>query len=69
MRQSQRLGEIILEELEPGVLGHIVKERSEERGIGEGILNSVYSHSQGKTGVVHYFAGPQEELWLIRSER
>ncbi len=127
--QSQRLGEIILEELEPGVLGHVVKERSEERGIGEGIINSVYSHSQGNwvhdagawasfdwperygqhprepirareiwsieystsldlpewggqrismqreedawvddDGVVRYFAGPQEELWLIRSE-
>ena len=22
-----------------------------------------------ENGVVHYFAGPQEELWLIRSER
>ena len=128
--QSERLGEIILEELEPGVVGHVVKERSEERGIGEGILNSVYPHAQGnwvhdagawvsfdwperygqhprepvrereiwsieystsldlpewggqrismlreedawvdETGVVHYFAGPQEDLWLIRIER
>jgi hypothetical protein len=128
--QSQRLAEIILEELEPGVLGHLVKERSEERGIGEGILNSVYSHSQGnwvhdagawtsfdwperygqhprepirareiwsieystsldlpewegqrismlreedawvdERGVVRYFAGPQEDLWLVRSEK
>ncbi len=45
--QSQRLGEIILEELEPGVLGSVMKERSEERAIGEGILNSVYPHAQG----------------------
>jgi hypothetical protein len=128
--QSQRLGEIILEELEPRVLGHVVKERSEERGIGEGILNSVYPHAQGnwvhdagawvsfdwperygqhprepvrkreiwsieystsldlpewggqrismlreedawvdENGVVHYFAGPQEDLWLIASRR
>jgi hypothetical protein len=128
--QSQRLGEIIVEELEPGVLGHVFKEKSEERGIGEGILNSVYPHAQGnwvhdagawgsfdwperygqhprepvrareiwsieystsldlpewggqrismlreedawvdEKGVVRYFAGPQEALWLIRSER
>ncbi|MGH9319173.1 MAG: hypothetical protein ACRD21_05290 [Vicinamibacteria bacterium] len=128
--QSERLGEIILDELEPGVLGHVVKERAEERGIGEGIINSVYPHAQGnwvhdagawvsfdwperygqhprepvrrreiwsieystsldlpewdgqrismlreedawvdEKGVVSYFAGPQEELWLIRSDR
>jgi hypothetical protein len=126
--QSERLGEIILDELKPGVLGHVVKERAEERAIGEGILNSVYPHAQGNwvhdagawvsfdwperygqhprepvrgreiwsieysvsldlpewdgqrvsmfreedawvddKGVVRYFAGPQEELWLIRS--
>ena len=45
--QSVRVGKIILEELEPGVPGHVVKERSEERAISEGILNSVYPHSQG----------------------
>jgi Metallopeptidase family M24 len=128
--KSQRLGEIILEELEPGVAGHVVKERSEERGTGEGIISSVYNHSQGnwvhdagawttfdwperygqhprepvrareiwsieysasldlpewdgqrismlreedawvdEGGVVRYFAGPQEELWLIRTEQ
>jgi Xaa-Pro aminopeptidase len=128
--QSKRLGEILLEELEPGVPGHVVKERSEERGISEGILNSVYPHAQGnwvhdagawgsfdwperygrhprepvrpreiwsieystsldlpewggqrismlreedawvdEKGVERYFAGPQEELWLIRAER
>lgn len=127
--QSRRLGEIILDELKPGVLGHVVKERAEERGIGEGILNSVYPHAQGnwvhdagawvsfdwperygqhprepvrsreiwsieysvsldlpewdgqrismyreedawvdEKGAVRFFAGPQEELWLIRSE-
>jgi hypothetical protein len=105
-----------------------MKERAEERAIGEGILNSVYPHAQGnwvhdagawgsfdwperygqhprepirareiwsieystsldlpewdgqrvsmyreedawvdEKGVVRYFAGPQEELWLIRS--
>jgi hypothetical protein len=128
--QSQRLGEIILEELQPGVLGHVVKEKAEERGIGEGILNSVYCHAQGnwvhdagawvsfdwperygqhprepvrareiwsieystsldlpewdgqrismlreedawvdEKKVVRYFAGPQEALWLIRSDQ
>jgi hypothetical protein len=127
--QSERVGDIILEELSPGVLGHVVKERSEERATGEGILSSVYNHSQGNwvhdagawtvfdwperygqhprepvrareiwsieystsldlaewdgqrismlreedawvddDGVVRYFAGPQEELWLIRSD-
>jgi hypothetical protein len=126
--QSQRLGDIILEELEPGVLGHVVKEKAEERGIGEGILNSVYCHAQGnwvhdagawvsfdwperygqhprepvrqreiwsieystsldlpewdgqrismlreedawvdENGVKRYFAGPQDERWLIAS--
>jgi len=44
---SVRVGEIILEELEPGVAGHVVKERAEERALGEGILSSVYPHSQG----------------------
>jgi Xaa-Pro aminopeptidase len=126
--QSRRVGEIILDELKPGVLGHVVKERAEERAIGEGILNSVYCHAQGNwvhdagswvsfdwperygehprepvrereiwsieysssldlpewddqrismlreedawidaKGVVRYFSGPQEALWLIRS--
>ena len=45
--ESRRLGEIILEELQPGVAGYVVKERAEERALGEGILNSVYPHSQG----------------------
>jgi Xaa-Pro aminopeptidase len=45
--QSRRVGEIIVDELKPGVLGHVVKERAEERAIGEGILNSVYCHAQG----------------------
>ncbi len=127
--RSVRLGEIIEEELQPGVFGYVVKERAEKRGIGEGIRNSVYPHSQGNWvhgagawvsfdwperygqhprepvrsreiwsieysvsmnlpkwdgqaismlreedawvddyGQVHYFAGPQESLWLIRTE-
>ena len=126
---SVRLGVILTEELKPGVLGHVVKERAEERGIGEGIISSIYPHSQGnwvhgagswvsfnwperygrhprepvrqreiwsieysasrdipewggqrvsmpreedawvdEDGEVHYFAGPQKELWLIRTE-
>jgi Xaa-Pro aminopeptidase len=45
--QSRRVGEIIVSELKPGVAGHVVKERAEERAIGEGILSSVYCHAQG----------------------
>lgn len=45
--ESERLGAIILEELVPGVAGHVVKERAEERALGEGILSSVYPHAQG----------------------
>jgi hypothetical protein len=45
--QSVRLGAILVEELQPGVLGHVVKERAEERALGEGILASVYPHTQG----------------------
>jgi Xaa-Pro aminopeptidase len=128
--QSRRLGEIVCEELKPGVAGYVVKQRAEERALGEGILNSVYPHAQGNwvhgagawvsfdwperygqhprepvrareiwsieystsldldiwdgqrismlreedawvddAGDVHYFAGPQEELWVIRSAR
>ena len=44
---SVRLGMILTEELKPGVLGHLVKERAEERGISEGIISSIYPHSQG----------------------
>ncbi len=125
---SRRLGDIIREELEPGVPGHVVKEIAEERALGEGILSSVYPHAQGNwvhgagawvssdwperygqhprelvrareiwsveystshdldewdgqrismlreedawiddDGDVRYFAGPQEQLWLIRT--
>ena len=127
--QSIRVGEIITEELKPGVAGHMVKQAAEERASEEGILNSVYPHSQGnwvhgagawvsydwperygqhprekvryreiwsieystsldldewdgqrismlreedgyvdENGKVHYFAGPQKALWLIRSQ-
>jgi hypothetical protein len=127
--QSVRLARIIEEELKPGIQGHIVKERSEERGAEEGIRNSVYAHTQGNwvhgagawassdwperygqhprepvrtrelwsveysvsvnlaewdgetismmreedawiddTGKLHYFSGPQEALWLVRSD-
>lgn len=125
---SRRVGEILVEELRPGVAGYVVKKRAEERALDEGILNSVYPHTQGNwvhgagawavhdwperygqharepvrsremwsieystsldleewdgqrisilreedawidgDGVLRYFSGPQERLWLIRS--
>lgn len=60
LRQSQRLQEILLEEMEPGRTGNEVLHSTLERMRAEGIEGTVYTHTIGTHG---HGAGPLIGLW------